>query len=633
MFVIGTAGHIDHGKSTLIKALTGTHPDRLKEEKERQMTIDLGFAWLTLPNGEEVGVVDVPGHRDFIENMLAGVGGIDAALLVIAADEGVMPQTREHLAILDLLQVKSGIVVISKVDLITEPEWLDLVELDIHEILEGTIFENAPVVRVSAVTQTGIPKLISTIQEKLSKTSPKIDLNRARLPIDRVFTITGFGTVVTGTLLDGIFQVGDEVEILPGEIKAKIRGLQTHKNKAQTAFPGGRTAVNLSGVDHDQVFRGNVLSLPGKYNSTRRFDAYIRLLEDASSPLKHNQEMKLFVGAKESLVRIRVLGAEEITAGSEGWIQLESEEPLVVVRSDRFILRRPSPGETIGGGLVINTDPKRRYKRYSKDVLAKLEALKSGTPEDILFQVLMEIGAGSLEEIYKKSKLAQETVFDGILALEKSGVIQRLNEYTDGITPKTIFASVNWLNLQKQKAIKYLSVFHKTNPLRTGMPRQELQSKLDINQKLYPLLVALWRLENVVLVDEEKNQVALADFKIQLNSKQDQIFQSFIRQLESNLFTPPSVKQAVSELGEDLYAYLVDQELIQLVSPDVFFYHTAYQKMLDWVRSEIIKKGSITVVDFRDHFSTSRKYALAFLEYLDRINITKRDGDDRVLVK
>ena len=221
MFVIGTAGHIDHGKSTLIKALTGIHPDRLKEEKERQMTIDLGFAWLTLPNGEEVGIVDVPGHRDFIENMLAGVGGIDAALLVIAADEGVMPQTREHLAILDLLQVKSGIVVMTKVDLISEPEWLDLIELDIHEILEGTIFENAPVVRVSAFNKTGMPELISTIQEKLSNTSPKLDLNRARLPIDRVFTITGFGTVVTGTLLDGVFQVGDEVEILPSGLKSK----------------------------------------------------------------------------------------------------------------------------------------------------------------------------------------------------------------------------------------------------------------------------------------------------------------------------------------------------------------------------------------------------------------------------
>ncbi len=632
MFVIGTAGHIDHGKSTLIKALTGTHPDRLKEEKDRQMTIDLGFAWLTLPNGEEVGVVDVPGHRDFIENMLAGVGGIDAALLVIAADEGVMPQTREHLAILDLLQVKSGIVVMTKVDLISEPEWLDLVELDIHEVLKGTIFESAPVVRVSAVTQAGIPDLIATLQEKLLVTNPKVDLNRARLPIDRVFTITGFGTVVTGTLLDGVFQIGDEVEILPGGLKAKIRGLQTHKHKAQRAFPGSRTAVNLSGVDHDQVLRGNLLAHPRKYAGTRRFDAHIRLLADASSPLKHNQEMKLYMGAKESLVRVRVLGADQILPGSEGWIQIESAELLVAVRSDRFILRRPSPGETIGGGVVINTDPKRRYKRFSTDVIAKLEALKSGTPQEILLQVLMESGAAVFDEIHKKSRLTEVTALSGVVGLETSGVIQRLNDNAEEITAKTIFASLNWLTLQKQKAIQFLSEFHRTNSLRKGMPRQELQSKLNINPKVYPLLIELWIEQGVIQIDEAKNLIALSDFKITLNPKQEKIYQTFLQQLESEPFAPPSVKQAQNELGEELYLYLVDNDLIRLVSADIFFYHTAYQRMLAWVQAEITAKGSITVVAFRDHFSTSRKYALAFLEYLDQIHVTRREGDDRVLV-
>jgi selenocysteine-specific elongation factor len=408
--------------------------------------------------------------------------------------------------------------------------------------------------------------------------------------------------------------------------------LQTHKHKAPTAFPGGRTAVNLSGVDHDQVFRGNVLSLPQKYTSTSWFDAFIRILPDASGPLKHNHEMKLYVGAKECLARIRVLGDDQIVPGTKGWIQLETEEAMVVVRSDRFILRRPSPGETIGGGMVINAHPKRRYKRFSKEVLAKLEALKSGTPEDIMLQEVMEMGVGSLADIYKKSRLAEADAIAAIHSLEDSGVVKRINGETETLSPRTMIASLHWLNLQKQKAEKYLSQFHKINPLRLGIPRQELQSKLDVNQKVYPLLIVLWENEGLLRVYEDKNLVSLADYEIKLSAQQNEIYQTFLRQLEAEPFSPPSVKQAVSELGEALYAYLLDQDLLRLVSPDVFFHHTAYQEMLDWVRKEIAAKGSITVAAFRDHFYTSRKYALAFLEYLDQIQVTRREGDDRVLV-
>ena len=302
MRVIGTAGHVDHGKSTLIAALTGTHPDRLKEEQAREMTIELGFGWMTLPNGEEVGIVDVPGHRDFIENMLSGIGGIDAALLVIAADEGVMPQTKEHLAILDLLQIPGGVIVLTKTDLAPDPDWLDLLEMDIRAAVSETVLRDAPIVRVSAKTGQGLDALLATLGKVLEEKPERLDLNRPRLPIDRVFSMSGFGTVVTGTLSDGNFAVGDEVEILPSGGKGRIRGLQTHKKKEERAMLGSRTAVNISGINTELIQRGEVVIHPNQYQSTRRLDARFRLLKDASASVKHGDEVKFFVGASETIL-------------------------------------------------------------------------------------------------------------------------------------------------------------------------------------------------------------------------------------------------------------------------------------------------------------------------------------------
>ena len=433
MRVIGTAGHVDHGKSTLVQALTGIHPDRLEEKQRREMTIDLGFAWLKLPGGEDVGVVDVPGHRDFIENMLAGVGGIDATMFVIAADEGIMPQTREHLAILDILQVPGGVVALTKVDLIDDPDWLILVEDDVRTALAGTILAEVPIIRVSARTRQGLPELLQALSDCLAERPPRPDLSRPRLPVDRVFTMPGFGTVVTGTLIDGNLRLGDELEILPSGIRGRVRGLQTHKKKEEQAVPGSRTAVNISGVNIDQVLRGDVIAHPGDYHPTRRMDVQFRLLPDVSQVLEHNTQVKLYLGAAEVQARLRLLGVEQLNPGDIGWLQLELDAPLVAVRGDRYILRRPSPGETLGGGMVVDPQPKGRHKRFGSDVLTRLEALAQGDPADILLQALLSLGTASLNEVIDRSHLDERVAQEAVRTLLDAGTMVLLE--TSGALP------------------------------------------------------------------------------------------------------------------------------------------------------------------------------------------------------
>ncbi|NOT06545.1 MAG: selenocysteine-specific translation elongation factor, partial [Anaerolineales bacterium] len=451
MRVIGTAGHVDHGKSTLIAALTGTHPDRLKEEQSREMTIELGFGWLTLPNGEEVGIVDVPGHRDFIENMLSGIGGIDAALLVIAADEGVMPQTKEHLAILDLLQIPAGLIVLTKTDLASDPAWLDLLEIDIRGAVSDTVLRDAPILRVSAKNKTGLDTLIASLSKILEDKPARLDLNRPRLPIDRVFSMSGFGTVVTGTLSDGHLSVGDEVEILPSGQLGRIRGLQTHKKKEETAVPGSRTAVNISGVDTDLIQRGEVVVRrnPNQYQATRRIDARFRLLKDATSSLKHSSEVKFFVSASETIATLRLLGTEELLPGEEGWIQLELRDPVVTVRGDRYILRRPSPSETLGGGVVIDHQPKGRHKRFDEKVLKSLESLTQGSPVDILFEAALALNAAPLKEMVTKSRLESSIAEEALKELISSGQLIILENVAQSITSDALaIALPHWNGLQ-----------------------------------------------------------------------------------------------------------------------------------------------------------------------------------------
>lgn len=629
MRVIGTAGHVDHGKSTLIAALTGTHPDRLKEEQAREMTIELGFGWLTLPNGEEMGIIDVPGHRDFIENMLSGIGGIDAALLIIAADEGIMPQTKEHLAILDLLQIPSGLIVLTKTDIASDLTWLDLLEIDIRGAVSGTILKDAPIIRVSAKNKTGLDDLISRIQSLLQEKPARVDIGRPRLPIDRVFTMSGFGSVVTGTLSDGRFSVGDEIQILPSGLKGRIRGLQTHRKKEESAEPGSRTAINISGINTESIKRGEVVTLADQYQATRRVDAHFRLLKDSSTSLKHGHETKIFIGASESIATLRLLGVEELNPGEEAWVQLELRDPVVAVRGDRYILRRPSPSETLGGGVIIDPQPKGRHKRFDKNILKSFESLLQGSPADILFEAALGLHAASIKEVVTKSHLESENAQSALEELLHSGRLILLEEAESKINSNALVIALPHWNEIKNRVENILNAYHSQFPLRRGISREELKSKLKLSPRIYNLVIT--QLVKTRTVSEYGNWVANARHEILFTEAEQARVQALMRKFEINPFTPPGIKECQLEAGEEIVNALIEIKTLIAISSDIIFRANDYIKLVDELRVILKQKELITLAEVRDHFHTTRKYAQALLEHLDSIGITIRDGDARKL--
>ena len=460
MSCIGTAGHIDHGKSTLVKALTGIDPDRLVEEKERGMTIDLGFAWLKLPGGREVGIVDVPGHEGFIKNMLAGVGGIDAALLVVAADEGIMPQTREHLAILDLLGVRRGVVALTKADLVDE-EWIELVREEVAEQLKPTTLASAEIIPVSAYTGEGLPALVAQFERIFDETEERQNIARPRLPIDRVFTMTGFGTVVTGTQLDGAFRTGQEVEVQPRGMKTRIRGLQMHRRQVEVTTPGNRVAMNLANVSRNELERGNVVALPGQLQRTVLIDVRLQLLKDAARPLGHNTQIDFYSGSQEVSAKVRLLDVEELKPGRSALAQIRLSSPAAVARRDRFILRISSPSSTIGGGEIIDVHP-RYHRRFQQPVLAALETLERGSPDELVLSALdrrretARSGTKSFQgligyevtEIARRSNLSQDVTLQTLETLLIEGRVRKVGSLW--------FAQTVWEAL-KEESVRLVS--------------------------------------------------------------------------------------------------------------------------------------------------------------------------------
>jgi len=626
--VISTAGHVDHGKSTLVQALTGINPDRLKEEQEREMTIDLGFAWLTLPSGESVGVVDVPGHIDFIENMLAGVGGVDAALLVIAADEGVMLQTREHLAILDLLKVSSGVVALTKSDLV-DAEWLELVTADVSATLDGTCLAGAPIIPVSARTGAGIPQLRAELDRVLAACPLRPDRGRPRLSVDRVFTVAGFGTVVTGTLIDGVLALGQEVTLLPRGLTARVRGLQTHKQKVERAVPGSRVAVNLSGVDLTDVRRGDALTIPGWLTPTLLVDTRLQLLADAPRPLKHNNQVKIFHGAAEVTAQARLLGDEQIVPGVEGWVQFRLAEPLNLVKSDRFIVRLPSPSLTLGGGMVVDAHPSHRHRRFKPKVVAHLETLARGSPSEILLQSLDAAGPTTISDLLKTANIASDAAMPLLSEMVAAGDVLVPGGPSARLqSNQSVISRGAWSALSGEIAHE-LASYHKAYALRAGMPREELKSKLRLSPKSFNDVVALAAASGLLV--ESAAFVRAPDFVVTFTPDQQRSVDALLARFRSAPYAPPSVKEAEAAVGVDVLAVLLEQGKLVKLSDEVLFLPQTYAAMVEHIKQYIQKNGTITVAQVRDLFDTSRKYALALLEYLDAKGVTKRVGDVRVL--
>ena len=629
MRVIGTAGHVDHGKSTLVRALTGIDPDRLREEKEREMTIDLGFAWLTLPGGEPVGIIDVPGHKDFIENMLAGVGGIDAALFVVAADEGVMPQTREHLAILDLLDIHNGVVALTKLDAVEDEEWLELVSADVADTLEGTCLGNAPIVPVSARSEAGLEQLLAALEGVLASSKPRRDRGRPRLPVDRVFTIAGFGTVVTGTLVDGSLSVGQEVEIQPQGLKARIRGLQTHKQKIERAVPGSRVAVNLSGVRKEDLQRGGVVTAPGWLHSTVLVDVQLDYLSDNPRPLRHNQQAKFFSGAAEVLTHVCLLGAETLLPGQSGWAQLRLSSPLALVKGDRFILRLPSPSTTIGGGIVVDAYPGRRHRRFRPGVIQRLETLAQGTPAEIMLQAMERGGLLMGRELAQASGLGEqaEQALAELVATEQAIILGSENMQAGGRTQ--LFVSRSGWSALTEHMERELRAYHDSYPLRIGMPGEMLRSRLKLQPRLFNAVMAQAVAEE--RVSDQGATVRLPAHAVRFSSEQQKQVDALLGRFRSKPYAPPSVKESRAAVGEELLMTLMAQRQFVQVSADVLFLAATYDEMEERIRAYIQEQGSLTVAATRDLFKTSRKYALGLLEHLDVKNVTRRVGDERVL--
>ncbi|MBN1160505.1 MAG: selenocysteine-specific translation elongation factor [Dehalococcoidales bacterium] len=615
MFVLGTAGHIDHGKSVLVKALTGIDPDRLREEKERGMTIDLGFAWLKLPSGREVGIVDVPGHERFVKNMLAGVGGIDLALLIIAANEGVMPQTKEHLAILDLIGVKRGVVAITKKDLVDD-ELLTLVRMEVEELIASTTIAGAPVVAVSALTGEGLPELLSAIDAQLDKTEPRKDLGRPRLPIDRIFTIAGAGTVVTGTLIDGTLTVGQEVEIVPSGLKSRIRGLQTHKSKEEVASPGSRVAANLVGVNTAQLARGDVVTVPGWLKPAGLVTANLKLIDYLKRPLRHGAQVSFHTLAAEAMAKVRLLEGDELKPGQSMWAQLALEKPLAIINGDRFIIR--SPMETLGGGGIVDIRTK-RLRRNRPDIIANLKDREGGTAEELIMALLEARQPLELTSLAAQGNISKDEAQGTTDSLIGQGRVIAIGERER----RLLFTASGWKDLT-EKVLSALRDYHKKYPMRPGMPRAESATRLKLGSNIAPVLDNLVKQGNIV---EEAGNLRLPSHAVSLTPTQQGKIDAFLKSLEASPFAPPS--DLIPE--PDLLNLLVAQGKAVRVSDNVVFSAKAYNEMVEKITAQIRSKGKITLGEVRDMFGTSRKYVQALLEYLDREKITKRVGDDRVL--
>ncbi len=625
MHVLATAGHVDHGKSTLVAALTGIHPDRLKEERAREMTIDLGFAWFKQADGEEIGIIDVPGHIDFIENMLAGMGGIDGVILVIAADEGIMPQTREHLDIIDLLGINKGVVILNKVDLIDDPVWLDLIQDEITQAVSKTSLSSAKFIRFSSKTQEGLQELkhfLSVFSQE--RMSPPI-INSPRLSVDRVFSLQGFGTVVTGTLLDGTFQVGDEIEILPSKKIARIRGMQTHNKKITLAQAGSRTAINLGGIIKEEVNRGDVIAKPGNLVPTRRVDVTVRLLEHKGISVKHDDHVRFFIGSAQRNARIRLLGKGILIEGEEGFLQIETDESISAKNGDHFIIRKASPSITLGGGIVLDVHPQGRYKLRDEKKIEGLHLKLLGDPNKLILEQLTT--AGSAAQLSKKLELDKTEISVRIQELLTQREILKISNPMGNDNDAFLIRTDAWESILRQ-VVTTLQDKHSLQAYRSGFRMEEIERVLETGG--IPFRIIIDHLSEEGKVVEHNHLIRLAYFQPALSPLQERNKAKAWQLLDSGPFTPPTPQQLRDILGQDLFSALLENGDLVKVSEDVVFRKNEFDQMREYVETLLESGQDVTVSGFRDKYATSRKFTLAFLEFLDRQKVTRRDGDVRV---
>ena len=616
MFVVGTAGHVDHGKSTLIEKLTGIDPDRLSAEKARGMTIELGFAWLDLGDDIEVSIVDVPGHERFVKTMLMGAGGFDLALLVVAGDEGPMPQTLEHLAILDLLEVRDGIVVITKSD-IADPDLIELVEIEISEILEGTSLEGSPMLPVSAETGDGMDDLRAMIANFARDRPQRSNNERPRLFIDRSFSVAGFGAVVTGTLDGGHLNIGDEVTLLPSNDSARIRGLQSHKSEIDTALPGTRVAVSLSGVSHTEIERGEALIKRGQFKTTSVFDASMRAIKDVKRPIKHNHHVTLYGGTWEEPATIRLLDNDQMRAGEQGWAQIKMGNARPITKGDHFVIR--DSNDTLGGGVALVTDAP-RHRRKDPAVIEHLQILAQGRSQDVVMHVLDLLGVANLDQILEAAHMLRDDAEKDVTTLIQQDLISRLTE-----GPSALYVTKSSLESFQNHTVTALTEHHTRFPLRLGMPRQELRNRLKLSAAGFDAISK--RFADEGNIKQHGTIVSLSDHQVIFTDDQKREVDRFLSVLREHKFSPP----AWNKIDSDLLGALADRREIVSAGPDVVFAAEVFDEMRDAVIRFCEANSEVSINDVRELLGTSRKYSLALLEQLDRDNVTMRVGDMRKL--
>ncbi len=631
--ILGTAGHIDHGKTSLIKALTGINTDRLKEEQLRGITIELGFAYLELPSGQRLGIVDVPGHEKFVRNMVAGATGIDMVALVVAADEGIMPQTREHMEICALLGIRYGMVVLTKVDLVDE-EWLALVEEEISDFTRGTFLDQAPVIPVSSATGQGLPELTQALDRISAQIPARTATGLFRLPVDRVFTMKGFGTVITGTLASGKVAVGERVMLYPSQIISKIRGLQVHNQMVEQAAAGMRTAINFQGLDKAEVNRGDMIALPGTLVPSYMIDIVLNYLSSNPRPLKNRAHVRFHTGTSEIMGVVALLDREELLPGDTALAQLRLEAPVTLIKDDHYVLRSYSPVRTIGGGQVLNPIPP-KHKRNRSDVMDHLKVLAEAPPEQIVEQHLAEAGYSgcSFNDLLIMTNLPEKLLDRHLQTMMTHKTAIQIDREKRRFVHRQAFADL------QQDAIEQLRAYHAKYPLKSGMPKEELKSRLPSSVDIKLFLLAMQQMVKSDQIVQEEDMVRLSDHRVALGIDQRALREDILHAYEQGGLSPPYFKELSQQLkvppdqARGVLSLLVEQGSIVKIKEDLYFHQRHIEELKHRLVDYLTSHEEISTPEFKDMTAVSRKFVIPLIEYFDTTQLTIRVGDARRLRK